>query len=53
MRILRKLRIKAIDGCKEVLNNAQNRLTIGVVVLAAGVGIGGGLITSAYIKLPE
>lgn len=42
-----------VGFCKEVLNNAQNRLTIGIVVLAAGVGIGGGLIASAYIKLPE
>lgn len=32
---------------------AQNRLTIGIVVLAAGIGIGGGLIASAYVKLPE
>lgn len=42
-----------VGFCKEVLNNAQNRLTIGIVVLAAGIGIGGGLIASAYVKLPE
>lgn len=35
--------------CREVLNNAQNRLTLGIITVA----IGGGLIASAYIKLPE
>lgn len=42
-----------ISICKEVLNNAQNRFTLGIMVLATGVGIGGGLIASACIKLPE
>lgn len=53
MRFLKRLSTKVSDDCREILNNAQNRLTLGVVVLAAGVGIGGGLIASAYIKLPE
>lgn len=35
--------------CREVLNSAQTRLTLGIVTVA----IGGGLIASAYIKLPE
>lgn len=34
---------------REVLNSAQTRLTLGIVTVA----IGGGLIASAYIKLPE
>lgn len=42
-----------IGFCKEVLNSAQNRLTIGIIVLASGIGIGSGLIASACIKLPE
>lgn len=42
-----------INLCKEVLNNTQNRLTLGVIVLATGIGIGGGLIASAYVRLSE
>lgn len=38
-----------IGLCKEILNSAQNRLTLGIITVA----IGGGLIASAYIKLPE
>lgn len=42
-----------VGFCKEVLNNAQNRMTLGIVILTAGIGVGGGLIASAYIKMPE
>ena len=41
-----------IQTCKEVLTEAQNRLVIGLVILGAGIGIGGGLIASAYLKVP-
>ena len=41
-----------IQTCKEVLTDAQNRLVIGLVILGAGIGIGGGLIASAYLKVP-
>ena len=41
-----------IQACKEVLTDAQNRLVIGLVILGAGIGIGGGLIASAYLKVP-
>lgn len=40
------------QACKEVLTDAQNRLVIGLVILGAGIGIGGGLIASAYLKVP-
>lgn len=53
MRFFRKMATKTIDDCKMALSTTQNRLVVGVIVLAAGVGIGGGLIASAYIKLPE
>lgn len=39
--------------CKEMLRDAQNRLIVGLVILGAGVGIGGGLIASAYIRVSE
>ena len=28
----------------------RNRLTLGLIILGAGIGIGGGLIASAYIQ---
>lgn len=42
-----------IQKCEEILSNAQNRLIIGLVILGAGIGIGGGFIASAYIKTPN
>ena len=35
-----------VQMCKEMLRDAQNRLIVGLVILGAGVGIGGGLIAS-------
>lgn len=42
-----------VQMCKEMLRDAQNRLIVGLVILGAGVGIGGGLIASAYIRISE
>lgn len=42
-----------VKTCEEVLSSAQNRLILGLIVLGAGVGIGGGLILSAYIRVPQ
>ena len=42
-----------VQVCKEMLRDAQNRLIVGLVILGAGVGIGGGLIASAYICVYE
>ena len=36
-----------IQECKEILSSAQNRLILGLVLL----GIGGGLVSSAFIKV--
>ena len=37
---------------KNKLNaNAQNRLILGLMILGIGIGLGGGLISSAYIKV--
>ena len=44
---------KKVQMCKERLRDAQNRLIVGLVILGAGVGIGGGLIASAYIRVSE
>ena len=42
-----------VQMCKGMLRDAQNRLIVGLVILGAGVGIGGGLIASAYIRVSE
>ena len=42
-----------VQMCKEMLRDAQNRLIVGLVILGAGVGIGGGLIASVYIRVSE
>lgn len=38
-----------IEACKEILNSANNRLILGLIF----IGLGGGLIASAYIRIPE
>jgi hypothetical protein len=39
-----------IQACKEILSSAQNRLILGLIIFGAGIGIGGGLIASAYLS---
>ena len=45
---------KRIQVCKEVLSTSDNRRVAGVIILFGGIGIGvglgGGLIASSYIK---
>ena len=38
-----------VQVCKEVLSNAENRLVLGLILL----GTGGGLVASAYIRVPS
>lgn len=38
-----------VQACKEILSSAKNRLVLGLVF----VGLGGGLIASAYISVSE
>ena len=40
-----------LQAYKEVLSSAHNRLIIGWIILGLGVGLGGGLIASAYITV--
>ncbi|CAI3253961.1 hypothetical protein CIRMBP1245_00291 [Enterococcus cecorum] len=37
----------------EILSNAQNRLILGFIVFGVGVGLGGGLIASSFIRIPD
>ena len=40
-----------IEACKEILLEAQNRLNLGLIIFGIGIGLGGGLIASAYIRV--
>lgn len=40
-----------IQACKDILLTAENRLILGLIVLGIGLGLGGGLIASAYIHV--
>ncbi len=48
---MRKIVNDSILACKEVLSSAQNRLIIGLILFGLGVGLGGGLIASAYVRI--
>ena len=54
-----EIKKEIITTCKEavksVMSNAKNRVTVGLTVAGAGVGlvaIGGALVASAYIHVP-
>lgn len=38
-----------IQAVRIVLSSAQNRLILGLIIFGLGVGLGGGLIASAYL----
>lgn len=38
-----------IQACKEILSSAKNRMILGLIM----VGLGGGLIASAYVKVSD
>lgn len=40
-----------LQACKDVLSSAQNRLILGLIIFGLGVGLGGGLIASAYMTV--
>ena len=44
---------KVSEGIKSIFSSRNNRAVLGIFTMIAGVGIGGGLLVSAYIKLPE
>lgn len=50
---IKKFVEEKIKACKEILSSAQNRLTLGLMIFGVGVGLGGALILSAYMKVPE
>lgn len=40
-----------LQACKDVLSSAQSRLILGLIIFGLGIGLGGGLIASAYIRV--
>ena len=50
---IKKFVTDKIQECKEILSSAQNRLILGLMILGIGIGVGGGLISSAYIKVAD
>ena len=42
-----------IEILKEVLSDRENRLVVSTIILSMGIGIGGGLIASAYVRVPQ
>lgn len=46
---VKKYMEEKVQMCKEVLENEKNKLTLGLVL----IGIGGALIASIYIPMPN
>lgn len=42
-----------INTCKEILLSAKNRAVLGAIIMMTGIGLGGGLLISAYIPMPK
>lgn len=40
-----------LQACKILLSSAQNRLILGLIIFGLGIGLGGGLIASAYLSV--
>lgn len=40
-----------VKSVKTILATSQNRLIAGVIILGVGIGLGGGLVASAYIHI--
>lgn len=50
MRENEKLMNEKVKICVDLLSDAYNRRVLGVIVLSAGIGIGGGLIASSFVN---
>lgn len=46
---IKKIVDERIQAVRIVLSSAQNRLIMGLIIFGLGVGLGGGLIASAYL----
>lgn len=46
---IKKIVDDRIQAVRIVLSSAQNRLILGLIIFGLGIGLGGGLIASAYL----
>lgn len=44
---------KKIQAVKDILTSRSSRAVAGIIIVGIGVGLGGGLIVSAYVPLPN
>lgn len=50
---IRRFMNEKINTCKEILLSAKNRAILGAIIMMTGVGLGGGLLISAYMPMPK
>ena len=49
---IKKFMNEKLQACGVILSSAQYRLILGLIIFGLGIGLGGGLIASAYIMAP-
>lgn len=49
---VKKFMSEKINTCKEILSSAKNRAILGAIMMT-GIGVGGGLLISAYMPMPK
>jgi hypothetical protein len=49
---IKKFMNDKLQACGVVLSSAHYRLILGLIIFGLGIGLGGGLIASAYITVP-
>lgn len=49
---IKKFMNEKLQACGVILSSAQYRLIVGLIIFGLGIGLGGGLIASAYIVVP-
>ena len=52
---VKKFMSEKINTCKEILSSAKNRAILGaiIIIMMTGIGVGGGLLISAYMPMPK
>lgn len=50
---IRKFMDEKVKTCEKILSSAKNRSILGIIIMATGVGLGGGLLISAYVPVPK
>ena len=53
LKMVKDKTVNTIANIGKILKDRENRLITGIIILGMGVGIGGSLIISAYVKAPQ